>query len=116
MGANYATLCGYAYLPFAAAKNGDFFSIFAHTSKKHDGLADYSLLFVGFCSAIWCLFPLGVVIDVMATLLVLMQFIGQSVGLMLYRYTVKKEDQEKGWRMPLFPLPCLVQIVLFGFI
>ena len=27
MGANYATLCGYAYLPYAAAKNGDFFSI-----------------------------------------------------------------------------------------
>ena len=116
MGANYATLCGYAYLPYAAAKNGDFFSIFQHTSKKHDGLADYSLLLVGFCSAIWCLFPLGVVIDVMTTLLVLMQFMGQSFGLIYYRWTVKEEDQEQGWRMPCFPVPCVIQLVLFGLI
>merc|ERR1719174_730891 len=51
----------------------------------------------------------------MTTLLVMVQFVGQSVGLMWYRY--KKGDAcPEGWRMPLYPLPCIIQAVLFTFI
>jgi len=52
----------------------------------------------------------------MVNLIVFVQFLAQSVGLMYYRYRVPKAQQVEGWRMPLFPLPCIVQAVLFFFI
>lgn len=53
----------------------------------------------------------------MTTLLVMVQFVGQSAGLMYFRYrTMGKSDVPEGWRMPLFPLPCMFQIVIFSMI
>jgi len=49
----------------------------------------------------------------MTTMLVLVQFAGQGVGLLWYRYNTPKEEQPKGWRMPLYPLPCILQVFLF---
>merc|ERR550534_255641 len=57
-----------------------------------------------------------IVIDAMTTLLVIVQFIGQSVGLMLYRHYHADELPPDRWTMPLYPLPCIVQIVIFFFI
>merc|ERR1719321_762978 len=53
----------------------------------------------------------------MTTLLVMVQFVGQSVGLMYYRYRMMNNpDAPTGWRMPFFPLPCMFQVVIFSFI
>jgi len=113
-GSNFAQLCGYAYLPYAAAHDGYFFEIFKE--KSPNGLPYYSLLTVCMISALWCFFSLDIVIDAMTTLLVLVQFVGQSVGLMLYKYYHADELPEDRWKMPLYPLPCIVQIVIFSFI
>jgi len=113
-GSNFAQLCGYAYLPYAAAHDGYFLEIFKQ--KSPDGLPYYSLLTVCIISAIWCFFSLDIVIDAMTTLLVLVQFIGQSVGLMLYRHYHADELPADRWTMPLYPLPCIVQITIFFFI
>jgi amino acid transporter len=115
-GSTYSMLCGFGYLPYAAAKDGTFFSFFAHESESRPGLADRSLLVVVLLTIPWCFFSLDVVIDAMTTMLVLVQFIGQAVGLLYYRYRVPKEEQPKGWRMWLFPLPCIIQIIIFAFI
>ena len=64
----------------AAAHDGLFPNIF--TYKTENGLPFYSLLVISILSGIWCFFELGIVIDCMTTLLVIVQFIGQSVGLM----------------------------------
>lgn len=109
-------LCGFGYLPYAAAKDGVFFSFFAHESERHPGLADRSLLLVVLLTIPWCFFSLDVVIDAMTTCLVLVQFVGQGVGLLYYRWRVQATNQPPGWRMPLFPLPVIVQIVIFSFI
>lgn len=109
-------MCGFGYLPYAAARDGHFFSVFAHRSEKYEGLADYSLLAIGALSAFWCLFSLDIVIEIMAAMIVLLQFFAQSVGLMWYRYNTPKEHQARGWRMPLYPLPCVIQAILFFFI
>jgi amino acid transporter len=115
-GSTYSMLCGFGYLPYAAAKDGTFFSFFAHESKKHPGLADRSLLVVVLFTIPWCFFSLDVVIDAMTTCLVLVQFIGQAVGLLYYRWRTPKSEQPPGWHMPFFPLPCILQIVIFSFI
>jgi len=109
-------LCGQPYVPYAAAKDGVFFKIFAHESKRYPGVADLSLLTIVLLSAAWCFFSLDMVIDALVTMIVFVQFIGQSVGLMFYRWTVPKEQQAQGWRMPLFPLPCILQTLIFFFI
>jgi len=113
-GSNFAQLCGYAYLPYAAAQDGYFFDIFKE--KSPNGLPYYSLLTVCVISAIWCFFSLDVVIDAMTTLLVLVQFVGQAVGLMLYKHYHSEELPADRWSMPLYPLPCIVQIIIFCFI
>jgi len=113
---NFSVLCGQHYVPYAAAKDGIFFAIFAHESKRHPGVADLALLVVLLLSAAWCFFSLDLVIEAMVNLIVFVQFLGQSVGLMYYRWRVPKDEQVDGWRMPLYPLPCIIQAVLFFFI
>jgi amino acid transporter len=110
---NFSVLCGQHYVPYAAAKDGVFFSVFAHESKRYPGVADLSLLVVILLSGVWCFFSLDLVIEAMVNLIVFVQFLAQSVGLMYYRYRVPKDQQVQGWRMPLFPLPCIIQAVLF---
>merc|ERR1712222_289347 len=82
----------------------------------HPGVADLALLVVLLLSAAWCFLSLDLVIEAMVNLIVFVQFLAQSVGLMYYRYRVPKAQQVEGWRMPLFPLSCVVQAVLFFFI
>lgn len=115
-GSTYSMLCGFGYLPYAAAKDGLFFSTFAHESERHPGLADRSLILVVLLTLPWCFFSLDVVIDAMTTCLVLVQFVGQAVGLLYYRWRIPRTDQPEGWRMPLFPIPCIIQMLIFFFI
>lgn len=115
-GSVFAVLCGFGYLPYAAAKDGTFFSVFAHESTWFPGIADYSLGAVILLSGMWCFFSLELVVEIMTTMMVLVMFIGQSVGLLVYRYTVPEHEQRPGWRMPLFPLPVIIQLLIFVFI
>merc|ERR1719210_463842 len=81
------------------------------------GLSDYSLLFVGGLSTVFCFLELEIVIEGMLTMQLLIQFMSQGFGLMYYRYLVHEDDQEEpGFKTPLFPAPCLIQLVIFGFI
>lgn len=115
-GSTYSMLCGMGYLPYAAAKDGVFFSTFAHESTSHPGLADRSLILVVLLTIPWCFFSLDVVIDAMTTCLVLVQFVGQGAGLLYFRWRTPKSKQPSGWRMALFPMPVLIQIAIFFFI
>jgi len=115
-GSVYAMTCGFVYIPAAAAKSGDFFKMFAHEHETAPGLYDYSLILIMALSACWCFFSLDVVIDAMVTMLVLTQFMAQSFGLLLYRYRKTEPDAPEIWKLPLFPVPCVVQLLLFGFI
>lgn len=115
-GSTFSMLCGQPYVPYAAAKDGVFFRIFAHESKRYPGVADLSLLVIVILSGAWCFFSLDTVIDALVTMIVFVQFIGQSVGLIYFRWRVPRDLQPPGWRMPLYPLPCIIQIVIFSFI
>lgn len=116
-GANFAMMCGCAYLPYAAALEGHFFSQLQHRHPTRPDVADYSLLLIGGISFCFCFVPLEALVEAMMTLMLIVQFLGNSVGLLLFHY-VRKERQRRRipWRVPLFPLPCILQIVCFGFI
>eukprot|EP00494_Astrolonche_serrata_P025305 UN25566 len=53
-GSNFAQLCGYAYLPFAASQDGLFFQCFQY--RTDTGLPYYSLMTVCVLSSFWCFF------------------------------------------------------------
>ncbi|MFN7447816.1 MAG: APC family permease, partial [Pirellula sp.] len=62
LASTFAIMLGYSRIPFAAARNGDFFSIFARVSKNGKYPVN-SLLALGMLTAVFCFLPLQIVID-----------------------------------------------------
>jgi len=116
-GSCFSFMIGLAQIPYTAAKDGYFYVFLAHQHPTMKGLSDYSLLFVGGLSTIFCFLELELVIEGMLTMQLLIQFMSQGFGLMYYRYLVHEEDQEEApFSCPAFPIPCLIQLTIFGFI
>ena len=103
----FAIMLGYSRIPFAAAREGDFFSIFGRLHPR-GGYPYVSLLTLGGLTAIGCYFPLQKVIDASVAVRILIQFIGQTVGLHLVHKT--RPDIPLPFRMRLYPLPSLIAI------
>lgn len=112
-GSTFSVLCGQAYVPFAAAKDRIFFRIFCRESS---GTPTMSLFAIICLSGVWCFFSLDLVIKGLVTIVVFVQFMGQAVGLLYYRWRTPREKQPKGFRMPLYPLPVILQLSIFFFI
>ncbi len=110
----FSATLGYSRIPYAAAKDGAFFSIFAklHPTKHFPYI---SLLFLGGIAFVFSLlFKLKDVIDAILAMRILIQFMGQAIGLLLL---VKKRGLSSfAWKMPLYPIPALLAIVLWGYI
>jgi len=116
-GSCFSFMIGLAQIPYTAAKDGYFYAFLAHEHETAKGLSDYSLLFVGLLSTIFCFLDLEVVIEGMLTMQLLIQFMGQGFGLMYYRYVVDECEQEEApFSVPWFPIPNLIQVFIFGFI
>ena len=56
-------MIGLAQIPYTAAKDGYFYAFLAHEHETYKGLQDYSLLFVGALSTIFCFCDLELVIE-----------------------------------------------------
>jgi len=116
-GSGFSFMLGLAQIPYTAAKDGYFYAFLAHEHETAKGLSDYALLFVGLLSTIFCFLDLEVVIEGMLTMQLLVQFMGQGFGLLYYRYIVDECEQEEApFSVPMFPIPNLIQLVIFGFI
>lgn len=110
----FSATLGYSRIPYAAAKDGAFFSVFAklHPTKHFPYV---SLLVLGAVAFVFSLlFRLKDVIDAILAMRILIQFIGQAIGLMLL--AKQKGKQFFSWRMPLYPLPALMAIAIWLFI
>lgn len=108
----FSATLGYSRIPYAAAVDGAFFKIFAklHPTKHFPHI---SLLFLGGLGFIFSLlFRLSDVISAILAMRILIQFIGQAVGLILLHKVRGK--QSFPWKMPLFPLPVYLAIVLWA--
>jgi amino acid transporter len=112
-GSVFALLLGYSRVPYAAAKDGYFFKIFArlHPTK---GFPYISLAVLGVFSILAGFVSLGTVIDALITSRILVQFIGQIGAVTLLRR--RAPDMPRPYRMWLYPLPSLLALLGWIFI
>jgi len=107
----FSATLGYSRIPYAAAADGAFFKVFAklHPTRQFPHI---SLLFLGGVAFIFSLlFKLSDVISAILAMRILIQFIGQAVGLLLLRKSRGKDAFP--YKMPLFPLPIYLAIILW---
>jgi amino acid transporter len=112
----FSATLGYSRIPYAAAADGEFFAVFAkiHPTKNFPYV---SLLFMGGVAFIFSLLfiaDLGKVISAILAMRIIVQFIGQAIGLLLLRS--KKSDIQFPYKMPLFPVPVILAIGMWIFI
>lgn len=110
----FSATLGYSRIPYAAAADGEFFKVFSklHPTKNFPYI---SLLFLGSVAFIFSmLFKLTDVISAILAMRIIIQFIGQAIGLMILR--IKKRNLVFPYKMPLFPLPIILAIAMWIFI
>jgi len=110
----FAVMLGYSRIPYAAALDGNFFPAFGklHPTKHFPYIS--LLVLGGFGFAFSLLFRMGDVITAILTMRIVIQFIGQSAGVM-YWHKMKPDDL-RPYKMWLYPLPAIVGIIIWLFI
>jgi len=109
----FSLLLGYSRVPYAAARNGNYFSFLAAVHPKH-GIPHRSLVALGLVGAVFCFFTLTQVITMLVITRILLQFFPQQAGVMLLR--VQRPDLPRPFRIPLYPLPPLAAMAGFAFL
>jgi amino acid transporter len=109
----FAVILGYSRVPFAAARDGDFFRIFARVHPtKH--FPHVSLLVIGLVSIPFCFFTLGQLVNWLMQVQILLRFIWQCAGvILLWEY---RKDIPQPFKMWLYPLPAIVSGALLIYI
>ena len=110
----FSVMLGYSRVPYAAALDGNYFRLFArvHPSKH---IPHVSLLILGGTAFLFSLlFKLSEVITAIIVMRIIVQFIGQSVGVFCLRQKRKKLNLP--FKMWLYPLPALLGIIIWVFI
>ena len=105
----FAILLGYSRIPFAAARQGEFFSIFARVHPTKD-FPHVSLLILGVLSACACMLSLSTLISLVIVIQTMVQFLAQCVAVVLLRRR-HTEENNLVFRMPLYPLPAAIAFI-----
>ena len=107
----FSATLGYSRIPYAAAQDKSFFSFF---KELHPTLhfPHRSLLVLGGIAFVFSLlFRLKEVIDGILAMRIIIQFIGQALGLLLL---VKRKGKTFfPWKMPLYPIPLFLAIAIW---
>jgi amino acid transporter len=108
----FSATLGYSRIPFAAAQNKSFFSFFGKVHPKLN-FPHRSLLVLGGIAFVFSLlFRLKEVIDGILAMRIMIQFIGQAIGLLiLYK---RKGSGFFPWKMPFFPIPLFIAILIWA--
>lgn len=104
----FSLILGYSRVPYAAAVDGNFFSVFGrlHPAKRFPHISLLALGAAGFIFSL--LFRLSEVIRAILAMRLLVQFIGQAIGVMILRR--RWPPERLPFKMWLYPLPALVTI------
>jgi len=110
----FAVVLGYSRIPYAAAADGNFFQLFSrlHPTKDFPYISLIFLCSLGFIFSL--LFKLDKAIDSILAMRIIIQFIGQSVGLILLRK--RPGTNNLPFKMWLYPLPVLLSICIWLFL
>jgi amino acid transporter len=109
----FAVMLGYSRVPYAAALEGNYFKVFSrvHPTKNFPHVSLLILGGVAFCFSL--LFKMKEIISAIIVMRILIQFVSQSVGIILLH---RKKKEAFPYRMVLFPLPALLGIAVWLFI
>jgi len=110
----FAIVLGYSRIPYAAALDGNFFKIFSklHPTKNFPYVSLIFLCTLGFVFSM--VFKLGQVIDSILAMRILIQFIGQSIGLVLLRRRLGTAGLP--FKMWLYPAPVILSVCIWLFL
>jgi len=115
MASLFAVVLGYSRVPYAAAADGNFFKIFSklHPTKDFPYISLTVLCAIGFLFS-FIFRSIGDVIRAILAMRILIQFIGQAVGVVLLRRRLG--DKDLPFKMLLFPLPVILSIAVWVFL
>jgi amino acid transporter len=108
----FSLLLGYSRIPYAAARDGNYFRVFGRLHEA--GFPHVSLLVLGATAICFCFFSLADVIAALVVLRIMVQFLLQHVGVIYLRKT--QPERKRPFRMWLYPLPPVVAICGFVYI
>jgi len=108
-GSLFSATLGYSRVPYAAALDGNFFSVFArvHPTKRFPHISLLALGATAFAFSL--LFRLGFVISAILAMRCLIQFIGQAAGLVMLRRRWPRERFP--FKMWLYPIPLAIAVL-----
>jgi amino acid transporter len=109
----YPVILGYSRIPFAAARDGQFFRVFAkvHPTKHFPYV---SLVTIGVLSIPFCFLSLGQIVNWLIQVQIFTQFVWQCAGVILLRRY--RTDIAQPFTMWLYPLPAIVSGVLWVYV
>jgi amino acid transporter len=111
-GSVFSLQLGYSRVPYAAARDGNYFRYLAAVHPRH-GIPHRSLVALGLVAAGFCFFSLQQVITMLVITRILLQFSLQHLGVMLLR--AQRPEMPRPFRIPLYPLPPLLAMAGFVF-
>src|SRR5437660_2350038 len=109
----FSLMLGYSRVPYAAAKDGNYFKAFAKIHPVHR-FPHVSLLALGVVAAAFCFLRLKDAIAALVVIRLILQFLVQAVGSIVLR--IRRPELPRPFRMWLYPLPALLASAGFLFI
>ena len=109
----FSLLLGNSRIPYAAALDGNFFRPFGRLHRS-ERFPNVSLVVMGLTAAFFSIFSLSAVVRTLIVIRLTVQFIGQTVGLLLLRR--HRADLARPFRMWWYPAPAMLGIVLWAYI
>jgi APA family basic amino acid/polyamine antiporter len=109
----FSLTLGYSRVPYAAALDGNYFRVFAKIHPVYR-FPYVSLLALGVVAAAFCFLRLRDAIAALVVIRIVLQFLVQAVGLIVFRVT--RPDAARPFRMWLYPVPAFVAIAGFLYI
>src|SRR5215467_932399 len=112
----FSLMLGYSRVPYAAAKDGNYFKAFAKVHPEYR-FPHVSLLALGVVAAAFCFLRLKDAIAALVVIRLILQFLVQAVGLIVLR--IRHPELPRPFRMWLYPVPILLAsagflYILFG--
>jgi amino acid transporter len=109
----FSLTLGYSRILWAAARDGNFFRVFArlHPTGGYPAIALFAL---GGAAALFSFVDLRTVVMSILSIRAIIPFIAQIGGALILRRRLP--DSARPFRMWLYPLPALVALVLWGFV
>jgi amino acid transporter len=104
----FALMLGYSRVPYAAALDGAFFRWFGVLHPQGE-FPHRSLLLIGGLCALASFFGLAAIITALMLARILVQFVGQIVGLFILRRY--RPEVKRPFRMWLYPVPAVLALV-----